>query len=65
MQLETNEKYRRPGTVLIATGIALLIARLFVGWVPLVGGMLGIFCLVAGIVGLVGGAFLMLTKATS
>jgi len=62
MQIETDDKYRRPGTVLMATGVVLLIARFLVGWLPLIGGALAFFCLVAGIFGLVGGAFLLVTK---
>lgn len=62
VKLETDEKFKRPGIVLLLTGIGLFIARIFVGWIPLIGGLLAFICTIAGIALVLGGIFLLVTK---
>jgi len=62
VKLETDEKFKRPGIVLLLTGIGLFIARIFLGLIPLIGGMLAFICTIAGIVMILGGLFLLVTK---
>lgn len=62
MQLETDEKFRRPGVILLATGVVALLLRLVIGSVPLIGGLLSWVCLLGGIFFVIGGAFLLIKK---
>lgn len=62
MAIETDEKFRRPGTLLLGTGIVLMVARFVIGAIPLIGGALSWMFLVAGIFGIVGGLFLLISK---
>lgn len=62
MAIETDEKFRRPGTLLLGGGVVLLLTRFIVGWLPLVGDLLSWMFLVAGIFGIIGGLFLLISK---
>lgn len=65
MQIETDDKFRRPGVVLLITGIAAILLRGVAGWVPLIGGLLSFVFLLAGIFFIVGGIFLLIKKRGS
>ena len=60
--LETDTKFTRPGAVLFVAGVASLLLRLVIRGLPLVGGLLNIVLLLAGIFFLIGGAFLLIKK---
>ena len=60
--LETDTKFTRPGAVLLVAGVASLLLRLVIRGLPLVGGLLNIVLLLAGIFFLIGGAFLLIKK---
>ena len=60
--LETDTKFTRPGAVLLVAGVASLLLRLVIRALPLVGGLLNIVLLLAGIFFLIGGAFLLIKK---
>lgn len=60
--LETDDKFRRPGIVLLVSGVVALLLRLVISGVPLIGGLLAWVCLLGGIFFIIGGAFLLITK---
>lgn len=62
MQLETDEKFRRPGVILLVTGVVALLLRFVVNAVPLIGGLLSWVCLLGGIFFVIGGIFLLIKK---
>lgn len=50
----------RPGLMLFIVGVVAFFGRKFVGWVPLIGGVLGFMLLAFGLFAMVGGAFVMI-----
>lgn len=62
MQLETDPKFRRPGVLLVGTGVAALFLRLVVDGVPAIGGLLALVFLLGGLAAIAGGAFLLVKK---
>lgn len=63
MQLETDDKFRRPGVVLLITGVVALVLRLVVDGIPWIGGLLSWVCLLGGIFFIIGGIFLLIKKS--
>lgn len=60
--LESDTKFTRPGAVLLVAGVAAILLRFVLRGLPLIGGLLNIVLLLAGIFFIVGGIFLMIKK---
>ena len=65
MQLETDTTFRRPGVILLGTGVIALVLRSIIDGLPVVGGLLSWACLLAAVFCIVGGIFLLIKKRGS
>ncbi|MFT7599806.1 MAG: hypothetical protein ACI8TP_002742 [Acidimicrobiales bacterium] len=54
---------KRPGVTLLIAGIAALILRWALGWIPFIGGMLGLILLIFAVFAVAGGIW-MIAKQT-
>lgn len=65
MAIETDPKFRRPGVVLLITGILFIVAQSLVGWIPFIGGLMSVILVLAGVFMILGGLFLLITKRST
>lgn len=62
MANELDTKFRKPGITSLATGAVLFLGRSLLGAIPLIGGVLGAIAFWAGLLFIIGGAFLLINK---
>lgn len=62
MANELDTKFRKPGITSLVTGAVLFFGRGLLGAIPLIGGILGMVALWAGLLFIVGGIFLLVNR---
>ena len=60
--LEDNPTFKKPGVMLLLTGVVALVLRSLVKAIPLIGGLLSWVMFLGGVFFIVGGIFLLIKK---